>query len=551
MTEVSITDPGTYNLLDEPWMLALGVDGGDRAVSLRDAFTEAGQLRRLSGELPTQDAAVLRVMLAILHRALPVEGDDEICGRVWGQWWADGTVPVAQVLDYLDEWSDRFDLLDPQRPFFQVADLHTARGGTSGLRKLIADLPAGHQFFTNRAGEGARWLSLDEAARWLVHCHAFDISGIKSGAIGDDRVKGGKGYPTGTGWSGNLGLIVLEGATLAQTLLLNLALSRLSPDDDKPVWEQDALTAAATGQDSPRGVAQAMTWQSRRVRLVPEGDRVIDVLICNGDQVRVRNQHLIETMTGWRRSTPQEKKHRESLVYMPHEHRAERAVWQGLAALLQAEPIASGARNGASNLQSATVGWTGQMRHLGRLPGEDVVMVHTTGLAYGSQSSVIETSLSDRIALRAEVLDDAGLQASAVRAAGLADTAASLVARLGQDIAEAEGRRDSRDGDAAKEHLLQLLDSMFRQWVLRLGDVDRDEHDVAWITDVRRAASGYAETLYAQASPAALRGREVTRPRGRTLHLDAGLAHRFFTRALDQQIPRGDSATPREIKEPS
>lgn len=537
-----MTDATTYNLLDEPWIMALGVDGADRAVSLREAITEAGQLRRLAGELPTQDAAVLRLMLAILHRALPVEGDDEVRGEIWGQWWADGTVPLRQVLDYLDVWSDRFDLLDDAAPFFQVAGLHTAKGGTSGLRKIIADLPAGHQFFTNRAGEGANWLALDEATRWLVHCQAFDIAGTKTGAFGDNRVRQGKGYPFGkglspTGWSGNLGLIVLEGANLAQTLILNLALSRPSLDEDEPVWEKEAMTAAATGFEHPRGPAQAMTWQSRRIRLVRRGDRVTDVLICNGDPMWVRNQHRIETMTAWRRSAPQQKKFGEAKVYMPQEHRLERTVWQGLSALLQADPILSGERAGSNQLKPATMGWTGEMRHLGWLPRDSVLTVHTTGLMYGNNNSSVDASLSDRVALRAEVLDDADLQARAVRAAGTADSAARLLSRLAQDIASAEGRRDSEDGATAREHVLQRLDGMFRGWVLALGEGDRADHDAVWQEGVRRECLRFAQELYAAASHAALKGREVARQRGKTIHLDAGLAHLFFTRALDQDIP--------------
>lgn len=527
----------TYNLLDEPWILATGVDGTDRAVSLRQAFTEADQLRRLAGELPTQDAAVLRLMLAILHRALPVKGDDEVRGETWGHWWADGSVPVDQVLDYLNEWGERFDLLGTAAPFFQVADLHTAKGATSGLRKIVADLPAGHQYFTNRAGSGATSLPLDEAARWVVHCQAFDISGIKSGAAGDDRVKGGKGYPIGTGWSGNLGLIILEGANLAQTLMLNLALSRLSPDDDEPVWESTPFTSASTGCTAALGPAQAMTWQSRRIRLLPTGDRVHDVLICNGDAMRVRNQHNIETMTAWRRSAAQQKKHGEAMVYMPQEHRPDRAVWQGLTALLQAAPIISGSQDGADHLESATMEWVAKMRLMHHLPASALINVHTTGLVYGSQSSIIEMNMSDRVALRAEVLQDEDLQARATRAAGLADSAAHLLSRFAEDLSAAEGRNDSAAADAARMNILAYLDSAFRPWVLALGKGDRDEHDANWQRNVRRESLMFAQDLYAAASPAAIKGREVTRQRGQSIHLDAGLAHLFFTRGLNQHIP--------------
>ncbi|NYN06610.1 type I-E CRISPR-associated protein Cse1/CasA, partial [Salmonella enterica subsp. enterica serovar Typhimurium] len=69
--------------------------------------------------------------------------------------------------------------------------------------------------------DGRSKLSFAEAARWLVHTQAYDYSGIKPGVEGDPRVKGGKGYPIGTGWSGMTGGTVIRGTTLLETLLLN------------------------------------------------------------------------------------------------------------------------------------------------------------------------------------------------------------------------------------------------------------------------------------------------------------------------------------------
>ena len=61
------------------------------------------------------------------------------------------------------------------------------------------------------AVEGLERISWAEAARWLVHVHAFDPSGIRSGAVGDPSVKGGKGYPIGPGWTGQVGVVIVEG----------------------------------------------------------------------------------------------------------------------------------------------------------------------------------------------------------------------------------------------------------------------------------------------------------------------------------------------------
>lgn len=72
----------------------------------------------------------------------------------------------------------------------------------TALSRLVPDVPAGHPFFTTRSGADLKSMTFAEAARWVVHCQAYDPSGIKSGAVGDAQVKGGRGYPIGTGWCG-------------------------------------------------------------------------------------------------------------------------------------------------------------------------------------------------------------------------------------------------------------------------------------------------------------------------------------------------------------
>lgn len=530
-----MSDPPTFNLLDEPWIVVLGDDNTMRQVSIGQVFEQAHRLRRIAGELPTQDAAVLRLLLAILHRALPVEGDDEAVRAIWASWWKDGRLPDA-VGSYLDDWHDRFDLLDGQHPFFQVADLHTASGKTSGVEKLIADLPAGHKFFTNRAGAGATSLSLPEAARWLVHCQAFDPSGIKSGAAGDERVTGGKGYPIGIGWTGNLGLVVLEGETLAQTLLLNLVLTTPSPADDLPAWETEGWSAATTGQDSPRGPAQAMTWQIRRIRLHHDTDRVIDALISNGDAVRLRNQHLVETMSGWRKSEAQEKKHGEALAYMPRTHQPGRAVWRGLDALLASDPVEGTGRRSEA-LSAANVAWLAALRHAGHITADEVITIHTTGAEYGSNNSVIGTVVSDRMALRAEVLDSQDLQDRAVRAAKVAELAARAVGNLAANLAVAAGRDDAAERARAVEQAYQRLDPVFRDWALRLSSTDPETHEARWSAMARQVALALGQQMYATASPTAIRGRVVTDRNGKQTRIDAGQAHQWFVGRVWRDIP--------------
>ena len=55
-----------FNLIDEPWILVRKNSGETTEVSLLDALTHAHEYDALAGELPTQDVAILRLMLAVL-----------------------------------------------------------------------------------------------------------------------------------------------------------------------------------------------------------------------------------------------------------------------------------------------------------------------------------------------------------------------------------------------------------------------------------------------------------------------------------------------------
>ena len=56
-----------FNLTEEKWVRVLMPDCSVQEVSLTEALLRAHEFRDLAGELPTQDAAVLRLLLAVLQ----------------------------------------------------------------------------------------------------------------------------------------------------------------------------------------------------------------------------------------------------------------------------------------------------------------------------------------------------------------------------------------------------------------------------------------------------------------------------------------------------
>lgn len=532
----------SYNLLDEPWVLARHSTGAVEEVSLREAFRRATELRGLAGEVPTQEVAVLRLLIAVLYRALPARGSHDERQEEWAEWWHQGGPPAERVIAYLEQHRERFDLLDSAAPFMQVAGLET--GKTSGLRKLIADQPDGEQFFTTRAGRGAVDLSLAEATRWLVHAQAFDPSGIKSGALDDPRVKGGRGYPIGTGWAGNLGLVIVEGATLGETLLLSWHRNLESNEDDEPIWERPPLSGAPqVDHATPRGPADLFTWPSRRVLLLHNGGRVTDVRLCNGDPLHARNRQRQEPHTAWRHSKAQEAKlKREGLpvsgpVYMPRTHDPERSIWRGLPGLLVHGEESSGKNAVPPSQPPAVLDWLETLRFDEYLPPEASVTLRVTGVEYGSQNSTVAVIVDDALRLRAAVLTDDSLRGQAVRAVEDADHAVMVLANLARDLAAAAGRETDGPRARAREAGYLALDPGYRRWVSSLSpESDATERRTAWQSFVASQMRRLAYEMTATAGQTAWVGRDVRRPDGSTQHVDTGRASGWFHSALSRAL---------------
>ncbi|TDQ53219.1 type I-E CRISPR-associated protein Cse1/CasA [Actinorugispora endophytica] len=545
------TEPTTpsFDLTSRVWLPVQRLDGSQTELSLLEVFEQAQYLRRLVGDVPTQEFALVRLLLAILHDAVdgPQDPDE------WSELWQDEGLPVGSVAGYLDRHRDRFDLLHPVTPFFQVADLHTAKNEFSSLDRIVADVPNGEPFFTMRA-RGVDRVGFAEAARWVVHAHAYDVSGIKSGAVGDPRVKGGKGYPLGVGWAGNLGGVLVEGDTLRETLLLNLVAfdtHNLKVDkNDRPAWRHAPATAAATDAKElagrPHGVRDLYTWQSRRVRLHHDADGVYGVLLAYGDPLPARNTHDREPMTAWRRSPAQEKKLGLAQVYLPREHDPERSAWRGLGALV------AGRVHGAEQRQEAAavvrprvLDWIAGLANDGFLPDDHLIRARLVGAFYGTQQSVIDEVVDDSVAMAVVVLHerDSGLGQVAVDAVADAERAVTVLGDLATGLAEAAGAETEAPRAAARDLGFGELDGPFRDWLRSLAPgEDGDERRRDWQREVRRVLARLGKRLVAEAGEAAWAGRVVATKNGH-LWITASSVDLRFRASLKKELPMSTEQT--------
>lgn len=544
---------GSFNLIDEAWIRVRTNRGRIDELSLRRVLHEASELRSLAGEVASQDVAILRMLLAVLLGASrPDEAlSDKEARELFSAWRSANAFPPEMIDGYLDLFHSRFNLIDPTAPFLQVATLTTGSGNRSGLVKLLADVPDGHRYFTTRSGKELESLSLAEAARWLVHCQAFDPAGIKTGALGDPRVKGGKGYSFGyPAWAGCLGPVITEGATLFDTLLFNLPLQMAGPGD-LPQWERAPLgptvevpagqaiptTVIEEPARQPTGPADAFTWPSRRMRLFTDGDRVVDVQISNGDKLTPENRVPIEPMTAWRMSKNKSKG--SVIVHMPVTYDGTMRIWQGLAPLLQRsnEPTAT--------KPAHTIAWLSYLRAAGAVATDEVVNLRTVSPVYGAQNSSIVDVVDDRLAARVVALTDPTIIQAAIDAATAARAGVIALANFAGNLDRAAGG-DGHARDRTFELGYAALDHPFRQWIMTLDTIDslplrRETWDAKAFDVLRRAGAQLAR----DAGSAAFVGRPVSQVgTDARQHLDAGLAENWFRGALHKAFPGAHATRP-------
>ncbi|MDT0529171.1 type I-E CRISPR-associated protein Cse1/CasA [Micromonospora sp. DSM 115977] len=533
--------PAGFSLVDEAWIPVLDAEGQRRDVSLLGLFEQAGDVRMIACELPTQTFAILRLALAILHRTTGGPPGE----AAWRALWRDRWLPVADIAEYLGVFRDRFDLLHPEHPFYQVADLRAAKNNTYGLERLIADVPNGMPFLTTRAGQGMESISLAEAARWVVHCQAYDPSGIKTGAVGDPRVKGGRGYPIGVASLGALGGVHIEGATLLETLLLNLVPIapgwQVSDERDLPVWEREPQTAVeeADAARGPHGLLSLYTWQSRRIRLFGDAGGVTGAMISNGDRLEWQDRHLLEPMSVWGRSGPREREQKRTPIYLPRPHDHSRALWRGLQTLLPAPPLPGA--EAPQRLSPMVVQWLARLTVTGVVGPDFQARTRATSVTYGTQQAVVDEVFSDALTMNVLLLvEDSALRAAAVDAAGDAESAVKVLCRLADNLVRAAGSRDIDSGDAerAAERAYALLDRAFRDWLARLGpDSDPVAERASWQRLVRRAVKRLGSEMVAAAGPAAWAGRPGVDRAGRDVHFSSSQAEAWFRLGLAKALP--------------
>ncbi len=174
-----------FNLLTEPWLPVVGLDGEKKFLSLNDFLKSAHRLERFDFPLPGLETAVLRFLVAMVHIVGAPENK-----KVWEAWLTRGKFDDAFVRK-LQQYKEKLDLFSPTEPFMQVVDFDDQEIEDDEIKYFLLSIQGAssshwdHKFFNSIP---THFRLSPHAAIWMLLFYnmftKMDGRGYKFGIIG-------------------------------------------------------------------------------------------------------------------------------------------------------------------------------------------------------------------------------------------------------------------------------------------------------------------------------------------------------------------------------
>lgn len=485
-----------FCLITEPWIKAVDQNGKVKEYGLSDALTNAENIRCLAGELPNQDFAVLRLLLAVMQtvvyrydnmsgRKLSIASPQDALSR-WEQIWRSGHLPKEAIENYFSEWEDRFYLMHPKFPFYQIPEQIPGKPGTSispgRMIGAVGESDNKARFFSTYSTSGKNGISNTELTRWIIHFQAYDTKATKNskGPLEEGQEKP---HPR-IAWCGNLGAVFAEGDNLFETLMLNLVLLHTDTETDtcfappKPSWERDF---PETSEDhilkDVDNQAELLSIQGRRLFL-NRGKDAFSATAVVGENLDPKNA-FIEQMTLWR---PIYLKSKEGPVMdgftpsitdytresVPDRTNFGHGIWNRFSRMMSEE---SDAR------MPGIVLWIKKLTDIGILPVEKEITIRGVDTVYHkTQGSAVMDVKGNAVDMRLQLLSHRGDEWREMldKVVSLTNDVAELYATFYKEANEATGHsyRGDTFGTRAEgaEQFYEAIDAPFRKWLSDVND---------------------------------------------------------------------------------
>lgn len=513
-----------FNLLHEPWIMVINREGEPNELSLLTVLERAHEIRCLAGELPSQDVAILRLILAVLYATftrVDVDGQQKtIKNRKealerWKGLWDLKRFPMGPIKKRLCLYEERFFLFHPEWPFYQVyfKDPPADENGATidftqrYARELIGDVAEcgdKSRLFTGRTVNNK--ILFSEAARWLLNILAFDVA--PAGRPSRERITV-KGY--GLPWVSGLGVVWLEGNNLFETFMLNFVLVDQKEEPWKisnVYWETNEACTADMLKDigfhRPKNPAELFTMQFRRIQLeCDEKEKyVTGFKLWSGIKADYDKANY-EIMTTW-------KKGKE---YEPQKHIAGKQMWRDFSALISLD----------EEKKVGVLRWINTLKGLGYLE-TPFLELHSVGVEF-KQNTALKHIFSDSLKINSNILSQIG-DKWVIRISDLlqiTDKCVDQLKYLAKNLSIASGdsgnswkKRRNNIGTEVRVEAYYRMDVPFRNWLARIDPIqsDMDKAEQEWKKTLKLILFKLGEELAYQFGEKAIIGRWVEEKRG-------------------------------------
>ncbi len=529
-----------YNLLDEKWIQVVSKDTVEK-VSIKELFAGAAKYKELAGDMKTQDFAVMRVMLAILHTVFsrfdsngdPYEffevdresflqtGDieendledyEDTLYQTWIDIWNAKEFPKV-VYEYLEKWRERFFLYDDKYPFFQVTkeviEKDAAGGGEfygKNINRLVSESNNKQAYFSPKDESYKEYIADDELARWLITLQGY---------IGtSDKKKVGSAKTYSKGWLYDLGGIYLQGNNVFETLMLNFVIAHNENNNllkiQKPCWEAEYIEKNVeyyfhNGIDN---IASLYTVWCREIFIDPNRTKE-DKFVCFIAKLPEieHSDAFLEPMTVWKYNDTGEYKDK----YRPRKHDANKSMWRNFGLLTG---VGEGTRKPGVIEWLNKLGDISESEELG-FNKENITLCAVCMLDDGNATSWAPIDeLEDTLNLKERVLIDTGDNGWIIRInKTITDTKASIDWALKIFIKDLLEIRNMEKSDVSRyvEQFYFRIDLSFRNWIESIDiDNDKDTKEIEWRNVLKKAMKEYVDELVSNAGLRDYKGIETS-----------------------------------------
>lgn len=519
-----------YNLLDEKWIQVASKDNVEK-VSIKELFAGAAKYKELAGDMKTQDFAVMRVMLAILHTVFSrfdsngdpyeffevdeksflqigeleendLEDYEDALYQTWIDIWNAKEFPKV-VYDYLEKWGERFFLYDDKYPFFQVTkeviEKDAAGGGEfygKNINRLISESNNKQAYFSPKDESYKEYIDDDELARWLITLQGY---------IGtSDKKKVGSAKTYSKGWLYDLGGVYLQGNNVFETLMLNFVIAYNENNNllkiQKPCWEAETIEKNIelyfhNGIDN---IASLYTAWCREIFIDPNRTKEdkFACFIAKLPEIE-HSDAFLEPMTVWRYNKDGEYKDK----YRPRKHDANKSMWRNFGLLTG---VGEGTR------KPGVIEWLNKLCDISEseelgLYKENIKLCAVSMIDDGNSLSWVPIDeVKDTLNLKERVLVDTEDSGWIIRInKTISDTKKTIKSVLEKFIKDLLEIRNMEKSDVSKYYVEQFyfrIDLSFRNWIESIDiDNDKDTKEIEWRNILKKSMKEYVDEFVSNA----------------------------------------------------